>query len=176
MRELLTETAKPWKNPATTLDAPTPIISALASTSSPRRAAKLDAVAMVSVSDTIVMPTAPTMRATASDALVHGRDGVGKPWGNVPTVFTPSSARPSRADTTVTPTMATSTAGIRVVIRGSTSRTSSTASPVISVVRLVWSSPFQNAFSSSTNPSASVENPNSLGSWPTIIVTARPFM
>ena len=49
VREPLVDTAKPWKNPAAMLAAPMPIISWSGSTSSPRRAAKLDAVAMVSV-------------------------------------------------------------------------------------------------------------------------------
>jgi hypothetical protein len=36
--------------------------------------------------------------------------------------------------------------------------------------------PFTNARASSIRPSASIENPNSFGSWPIRIVTARPFM
>ena len=51
----------------------------IGSTSSPCRAAKLAAVAIVSVSDTIVMPTAPTRRGPTSDHLVHGSEGVGIP-------------------------------------------------------------------------------------------------
>ena len=38
------------------------------------------------------------------------------------------------------------------------------------------SSPWKKARTSSTKPSASVEKPHNLGSWPTTIVTARPFM
>ena len=60
VREPLVDTAKPWRNPAAMLAAPRPIISWSGRTSSPRRAAKLDAVAIVSVSDTSVMPTAAT--------------------------------------------------------------------------------------------------------------------
>ena len=58
VREPLVETAKPWKNPAAMFAAPMPIISWSGSTSSPRRAAKLVEVAIVSVSETSVMPTA----------------------------------------------------------------------------------------------------------------------
>ena len=74
------------------------------------------------------------------------------------------------------PTTATSTAGILVVNRGSTRSSSSTEAPSTSVVRLVWSRLVTNWRTSSTNPSASVEKPNSFGSWPTMMVIARPFM
>ncbi len=40
----------------------------------------------------------------------------------------------------------------------------------------VWSRFEKNALTSSTKVSASVEKPNSLGSWPTKIVIASPFM
>ena len=52
VRELLVEMAKPWKKPAAMFAAPMPIISWLGWSSSPRRAANADAVAMVSVSET----------------------------------------------------------------------------------------------------------------------------
>ena len=74
------------------------------------------------------------------------------------------------------PTTATRTAGTRRVARGSRNRTARTAIPSMRVTALVWSSPVTNAFTSSTKPLASVENPNSLGSWPTTMVTASPFM
>jgi len=137
VREPLTETAKPWNSPAAMLAVPIPTISWSASTSSPRRAAKLVAVAMVSVSETIVIPTAPTSRGRMSEALVQGSVGRGTPWGSVPTVETPCPARSRTAETTVTPTTATSTAGTFFVIAGSTSRTARTHSPVTRVVRLV---------------------------------------
>ena len=56
VRDPLVEMAKPWKNPAATFEAPMPTISWFGSISSPRRAAKAVAVAMVSVSETRVMP------------------------------------------------------------------------------------------------------------------------
>ena len=61
--------------------APMPIISWLGSTSSPRRAAKLVAVAIVSVKETSVMPIAAMSRGTTSLAVVHGNVGVGIPPG-----------------------------------------------------------------------------------------------
>ena len=112
VREPLVDTAKPWKKPAATLAAPMPIISWLGCSSSPRRAAKADAVAMVSVSDTSTMPIAARSSGPTSLNDVHGSDGVGNPCGSVPTVATPWAARSSTADTIVAPTTAISTAGI----------------------------------------------------------------
>jgi hypothetical protein len=156
--------------------APMPIISWLGSTSSPRRAAKLVAVAIVSVKDTSVMPTAAMSRGTTLLAVVHGNVGVGIPRGRAPTVATPSPASPSNADAMVAPTTPTSTAGRRVVTRGSASRSTSTATPTKSVVVCVWSRLEVNARISARNESACVEKPNSFGSWPMMIVIARPFM
>ena len=164
VREPLTETAKPWKSPAATLAMPTPTISWSGFTSSPWRAAKLLEVAMVSVSDTMVMPTAPTRRAPTSCQFVNGSAGVGTPWGRTPTVATPWEARSNTADATVAPTTATSTAGMRPVMRGRTRSTASTATPVTSVAVLRPSSPSKKALISLRKPSASVENPKSLGS------------
>ena len=59
--------------------APMPIISWFGSTSSPRRAANADDVAMVSVSDTSVMPTAAISSGPTSLSSVHGNDGFGTP-------------------------------------------------------------------------------------------------
>ena len=91
VREPLVDTEKPWNRPDAMLAAPSPIISWSGSTSSPRRAAKLVAVAMVSVSDTSVMPTAAIRsgqtslearprhrgRRNAAGERPHGRDAVG---------------------------------------------------------------------------------------------------
>ena len=46
--------------------------------------------------------------------------------------------------------------------------------PMPSAQGLVWSRFWTNAAISATSPLASVLNPNSLGSWPTKITTARP--
>ena len=176
VREPLTEMAKPWNRPAPTLEAPTAIISRFASTSSPRRAAKLEDVAMVSVSETSTMPTAAAASVARSLALVQGNEGVGSPDGSVPTVFTPSAARSKAAETTVAATTATSTAGIFFEMRGSPSSSASVPRPTRSVVVFVWSRFEKKAPTLSTKLSASVEKPKSLGSWPTMIVMASPFM
>ena len=75
--------------------APMPIISWSALTSSPRRAAKLVAVAIVSVSDTRVIPAAATSSGQTSCRFVHGTEGAGMPCGSVPTVATPCCASPN---------------------------------------------------------------------------------
>ena len=59
VREPLVLTGNPWNRPAAMLAAPMPIISRSPSISSPRRAAKTEAVEMVSVSATREMPSAP---------------------------------------------------------------------------------------------------------------------
>ncbi len=77
----------------------------------PRRAAKLDEVAMVSVSDTRVMPTAAKSSGARSERSVQGSAGRGRPSGRAPTV---GMSRPNNAVTTVAPITATRTAGILV--------------------------------------------------------------
>ncbi len=131
---------------------------------------------MVSVSETSVMPIAAMSSGTTSPALVHGMVGAGTPCGSAPTVATPSSASPRAAETTVAPTTATRIAGSRLVTRGSTSITASTATPTSSVVVSVWSTFSANCLTSSRKLSALVEKPNSFGSWPTMIVMPRPVM
>ena len=79
----------PGTSPAATLAAPMPIISWSGSTSSPRRAAKLVAVAMVSVSDTRVMPTAAIRSGPTSLVWVHGIVGCGYALGKRPHGGTP---------------------------------------------------------------------------------------
>ena len=90
VRDPLVEIANPWKKPAATFAAPMPIISWLGSSSSPRRAAKADAVAMVSVSETRTMPTAARNNGPTSSTDVKGNDGLGQPLGSDPTVETPA--------------------------------------------------------------------------------------
>ena len=164
VRDPLVEIAKPWKNPAATFAAPMPIISWFGSSSSPRRAAKADAVAMVSVSETRTMPTAAMSNGPTSSTDVHGNDGLGTPLGSDPTVETPWSARPNAAETIVAPATATSTAGIRRVTRGRRSSTTSAPAPTASAAPSVRSRCSTNSRISSPKPSASVEKPKSFGS------------
>ena len=128
---------------------------------------------MVSVSDTRVMPIDAISMGTTSLTLVHGRVGLGNPCGNAPTVFTSRLKTPV---TTVAPTTTKSTAGILVVNRGSTSKMTSNDRPSHIAVGLRRENPSTNARNWLTKPSASVENPQSLGNWPTMMVSANPFM
>ena len=175
VREPLVETAKPCTSPEAMFAAPIPTISWLGSTSSPRLAANADDVAIVSVSDTRVMPTAAMRSGPTSESWVHGSEGVGNPLGSEPTVAI-SSDRPNTADTTVAPTTATSTAGTFFVIRGNPRSTTSTPTPMARAATSVWSMCSKNSRISSPKESASVEKPKSFGSCPTMIVIARPFM
>ena len=176
VRDPLVDTAKPCTSPAARLAAPMPIISWFGSTSSPRRAPKLAEVAIVSASDTSVMPMAATINGATSASFVQGNDGAGTPRGKTPTVFTPCALKSRTAETTVAPTTATRTAGTRRVTFGKTSRTASTPRPVSRAGQTVRSRLVKKARTSWPKPSASVEKPNSFGSWPTMMIKASPFM
>lgn len=85
VRDPLVLIGKPWKKPAAMLAAPMPIISWLAVTSWPVRAAKADDVEIVSARDTTVMPIAATSRTGRSDTPTRGMVSGGKPLGRTPT-------------------------------------------------------------------------------------------
>ena len=133
VRDPLVETGNPWKSPAKALAAPIPIISWLASTSSPRLAAKAVEVAMVSASDTRVMPMAAASSVPMSLRATSGNCGSGSPCGSDPTVVTPLSFRSSSATARVERTTVMSTAGTRRVKRGRISSRASEARPTASV-------------------------------------------
>ena len=78
--------------------------------------------------------------------------------------------------TTVATTTATSTAGTFLESSGRPKSMASVPRPRRSVVVFVWSRSVKKALTSSMKESASVEKPKSLGSWPTMIVMASPFM
>ena len=73
---------------------------------------------------------------------------------------------------------ATSTAGTFGRKRPSTTITAMLSSPMkaASGTASPSATPWTKACVSPTSPSASVEKPNSFGSWPMKIVRARPFM
>jgi hypothetical protein len=56
-------------------------ISWSGSTSSPLREARIVTVAIVSISDTSMMPTVPTRSGPTSDHFVYGSAGTGTPLG-----------------------------------------------------------------------------------------------
>ena len=144
------------------LAAPMPIISWLGSTSSPRRAAKRTTVAIVSVSETRVMPTAaissgPTSlsvrprEATASGVPAAVTDG--REW----------SARPKHGRGDGGADHRDETAGTVLVSCGQHEQDDEHAEPTTSAAACVSSRLSKNAWSSSRKPSASVEKPNSFG-------------
>ena len=178
VREPLVLTGKPWKKPAKMLAAPMPIISWSPRTRSPRRAANDDAVDIVSARATTAMATAPRNSSGTSAQGTVGTVSGGKPWGSTPMVFTPSSCRSNRLTAREASTTTTSTAGIFGMSRCISRMPTSETTPIAAAVPLKsWSAmPATKARVSAIRPSASTENPNSLGSWPTTMVRARPFM
>ena len=113
-----------------------------------------------------------------SEAWTSGTVSGGNPCGSVPTRSTPCCARSNRFAATIETTTAIRTLGTFGSTRWSTNMTTSPSTPIASAAVTVSPSatPLTNALASAMNPSASVENPNSLGSWPTRIVMASPFM
>ena len=132
---------------------------------------------MVSVSETSTMPTAAAASVARSLALVQGIEGVGSPAGSVPTVFTPSAARSKTAETTVAATTATSTAGIFFADARQAEQQSEHAEADEERRRVGLVEAGEEGHDVVRRRSrASVEKPKSLGSWPTMIVMASPFM
>ncbi len=179
VRDELLLTGKPWNTPAATLAAPSAIISWFGSTSSPWRRANVRDSTLVSANETSAMPTAPTASFPRSPASTDGNENDGKPRGSSPTTDTSRrAARSNTATTTVAPTTHTSTPGTRFAHRLQARITAIPARPMARAVRLVSPSatPSTKARVPSMTPSASTENPNSLGSWLTITTSAIPFM
>src|SRR5436853_218050 len=80
----------------------------------PVRAAKDEAVEIVSVSATSAIPSAPAISSGRSDTdSMLGTVSDGNPWGRVPTSETPWPARSSSVDAAIATRTATSTPGIR---------------------------------------------------------------
>ena len=179
VRDPLVLTGKPWKSPAAMLAAPMPTISWLPWTRSPRRAANADAVDIVSASATTAIATAPRNSSETSDQWTVGMVNGGKPWGSTPIVLDvvvlevpgvdhdrgEDDDDEHRGDLRQQPRAG---AGCRPATR--------CRSPQPWRWRRLRPGPDRNALASSIRPSASTENPISLGSWPITIVSARPFM
>jgi hypothetical protein len=176
VRDPLVLTGKPWNRPAAMFAAPIPIISWSPRTRSPRRAAKEDAVDIVSASATTAIATAPSSSAGMSPHGTVGTVKGGNPWGSTPTVDTPSAWRSRRLTASAATTTTRRTDGIFGRRRCSRRIPTSEATPSTAAVVLASSSPVRNAVASSMSPSASTEKPNSLGSWPMTMVSASPFM
>ena len=176
--EALVLTGKPWNRPAARLAAPMPIISWSPCTSWSVRAAKADAVEMVSASDTSAIATAPPASVARSDQSTLGTVSGGKPCGRTPIRLTPRSPSPSTALTTMADTTMTSTAGTFAHHRCRTRITAMPPRPTAAAAGTTspCASPATKPVNSPMSPSASTENPNSFGSCPTMMVSASPFM
>ena len=143
----------------------------------PVRAANDEAVEIVSVSATNAIPSAPATSSGRSETGLGTVSG-GNPFGSVPTNETPWSARLNADDAPIATTTAISTPGtfgnqrLSARIRTRLNTPIATAAPTASPEVI----PFTNARASLIRPLASVENPNSFGSCPIRMVSARPFM
>ena len=171
-------TGNPWKNPAATLAAPIPIISWFALTRWPVRAANAEDVEIVSTSATNAMPSAPGMSLRISADRytwdVEGREPLRQrshdrhaACHQIERAHRDDGRHHSDQDRGQLrhPALQHQDHDQR---RGADRQRGETVSPSIT--------PWTNAFASPIRPFASTENPNSLGSCPTRIVSARPFM
>ncbi len=166
VRDPLVLTANPWNRPADTFAAPIPIISWFPSTRLPDRPAKTDAVEIVSTSATSAMPNAPGISCIASEKETSGIVNGGNPCGSVPTTETPRSARSKAVN-------GSDRAGRRRPGRRGSSGAATAGpgsatrdpSPIHAAAATTEPSttPSTKATVSSMRPSASMENPNSLG-------------
>ena len=124
------------------------------------------------------MPSAPPTSGARSEKRTSGNVRGGNPSGSRPTSDTPWSASSNTAAIAMEATTATKTPGTRgsqrcrPLISANPRRPTASAAPTVSPS----ATPVTNPSSSSMKPSASTENPKSLGNWPKRIVTASPFM
>ena len=102
----------------------------------------------------------------------------GNPLGSSPTSETPWLARSNTDAAAIATTTATSTPGTRGSQRPSARISARLTSPIATAAPTVSpdATPWTNACASLIKPLASVEKPNSFGSCPIRIVSARPFM
>ena len=132
---------------------------------------------MVSAMVMNTMATAAASNGPMSSNETWGTAGLGNPSGMLPTTATPFSTRPKLPTTTVAPTTAMSTPGIRRSHTRSPTMTARQASPITREVMFTSPSttPSTHARNSFTKPSASVENPQRRGNWLTRTTAAMPF-
>ena len=129
---------------------------------------------MVSPIATREMPAAEAMSIGSAEGSTRGTLGAGKPCGSEPMTSTPLAARSNKTTARIDTTTAASTPGILECIRFRPTMRARSISPMANANTFVWPRFCQNAAISGNNPSASTENPNSLGNCPTTIVTASP--
>ena len=171
-------TGNPWNKPAARFAAPIPVISPLPWISCPVRAANADAVEIVSARDTRAIPAAPAARGPRSASRTRGMVSGGNPLGSTPTRLTPCSARWKTVVAAIESTTMISTAGTFGSQRCSTRISAIPAIPTAAAAATAspLASPLTKPAASPIKPLPSTLNPNSFGSWPTRMVSARPFM
>ena len=170
-------TGNPWNSPAATFAAPIPIISWLPWTWSPARDANADAVESCPRAHEHDAQGAREQQREVRERHVGIVNG-GNPLGSGPTTDTPWAVEIEQFTATIASTTATRTAGIFGITLCRT-RMRASAAHADGQRRghgLAVGDAVDEPRSSGMNPSASTENPNSFGSWPTRIVSARPFM
>ena len=155
-----------------------PIISWLPWTSCPVRAANADAVEIVSARETSAMPSAPANSGPRSARRTCGMVSGGKPLGSTPTRLTPWPARLNTVVAAIASTTMISTAGTFGSQRCSTRISTIPAIPTAAAAATAspFARPLTKPVTSPIRPSALTLNPNSFGSCPTRMVSARPFM
>ena len=178
VRDALVLTGKPWNRPAARLAAPMPIISWLPCTSWPVRPANDDDVEIVSASETSAIARAPASeRAEVRPAGPRGRSAAGSPCGSTPIRLTPRS--PSSEDGADDDGQhhhdedAGHLGQPALQARGSPRCRRARPRPRPGR-RPPARAPARKPTNSPISPSASTENPNSLGSWPTRMVSGQP--
>jgi hypothetical protein len=108
---------------------------------------------------------------------VDGREGEAREaLGSTPMTFTPSWSRSNRATAAMPTTTATPTAGTAFQNRFRSRMTTMPVSPTARAARFTRPSatPWTKSLISVSSPRLSIEKPQSLGSWPTRMVTAMP--
>ena len=178
VREPLLLIGKPCRNAVETLAAPRAMSSWSASGRCPPRPAIVRERTLVSAIETRAMAAPATMMVTISPSGNAGNANDGRPCGSGPTVATPNvSAAAVTATTMVATTTASSTPGTLGSQTLQPTMMAMAPTPMARSTGLVSPSatPWTKATVSGRSPSASVEKPNSFGSWPTKTVRAMPL-
>jgi hypothetical protein len=147
------------------------------STESPRRAANVREMTLVSVNAMRAIPSAPGTSASTSERLTVGIPLAANPRGTAPTTAS-WFASPRTVTTSAARTTAMRIPGRRREKRRRTSVTTSAPPPITSATGTTRPSttPRTIPIDSPRKSEPSTENPSSFGTWLTITVSAMPLM
>ena len=176
VRDPLVPTGMLCVTPAEIWATPNASSSWFASTTSWCLAAKERAVRIESENATRNTARAPVRSGPRSARDTSGSSSEGSPLGTGPVTDTPWSTRSSAQDAAMPRPTTTSAPGSRLLILPATTRTARDRAPTTTVAGLA--SPRWPTMSSVSGmaPSASLEMPSSLPSWPRISTMATPVM